>query len=112
MLPTITNLFPAPTGHGEEDTTPLVQTAHLNLQHIVSRGQVSPRGFWYDQMDPEWVMLARGTATLEFGGVGMLELKAGDSLTIPAHAKHRVDKVSEDAVWVALHFRSQTPADV
>ena len=107
MIPKVTNLFPTPSGHGEEDMTPLLQTSHLNLEHIVSRGQVSPRGFWYDQMDPEWVLLMRGTATLDFGAAGMLDLNAGDSLTIPAHAKHRVEKVSEDAVWVALHFRER-----
>ena len=111
MLPTITNLFPAPSGHGEEDIAPIIQTQHLNLEHIVSRGQVSLRGFWYDQMDPEWILLARGTATLEFEGAGMLDLRAGDSLTIPAHTKHRVAEVSKDAVWVALHFRSGTPVE-
>jgi cupin 2 domain-containing protein len=105
MIPKVTNLFPTPSGRGEEDTIALLQTPSLNLEHIVSRGQVSARGFWYDQMDPEWVLLLRGTATLDFGGAGMLDLQAGDSLTIPAHAKHRVDKVSEDALWLALHFR-------
>ena len=105
MLPVITHLLPAPAGHGEEEIAPLIQTPSLNLEHIVSKGQASPRGFWYDQMDPEWILLLRGTATLDFGDAGMLDLRAGDSLTIPAHAKHRVDKVSEDAVWVALHFR-------
>jgi cupin 2 domain-containing protein len=107
MLPPLTNLFPAPEGRGEETIAPLLRTPFLNFEHIVSRGQASPRGFWYDQMDPEWVLLLRGTATLDFGGAGMLDLRAGDSLTLPAHAKHRVDKVSEDAVWVALHFRSE-----
>jgi cupin 2 domain-containing protein len=105
MLPTPFNLFPAPEGRGEETIAPLLRTPFLNCEHIVSRGQASPRGFWYDQMDPEWILLLRGTATLDFGGAGMLGLRAGDSLTIPAHAKHRVDEVSEDALWIALHFR-------
>ena len=105
MLPKITNLFPAANGHGEEDISPLVQTPNLRLEHIVSRGQTSPRGFWYDQMDPEWVLLLRGSAALEFDGAGMLDLRAGDSLTIPARQKHRVAEVSEDALWIALHFR-------
>ena len=105
MIPKVSNLFPAPSGHGEEEIVPLLQTPSLNLQHLVSKGQASPRGFWYDQMDPEWILLLRGTATLDFGAAGMLDLRAGDSLTIPAHAKHRVDQVSEDALWVAMHFR-------
>jgi len=112
MLPTVSNLFPAPAGHGEEDILPLLQTPSLRLEHIVSKGQVSPRGFWYDQMDPEWVVLLRGSASLEFEEAGMLELRAGDSLTIPARLKHRVAAVSEDALWLALHFRDTVPAEI
>lgn len=112
MLPLVTPLFPAFSGRGEESIAPLLQTSFLNLQHIVSRGQASARGFWYDQPNPEWVLLLRGTARLDFGDAGMLDLRAGDCLTIPAHAKHRVDKVSEDALWLALHFRGQTPMEV
>jgi cupin 2 domain-containing protein len=109
MIPRVTNLLPAPSGHGEEKISVQLQMPHLRLEHIVSRGQASPRGFWYNQMDPEWVALLRGTATLDFGEDGFLDLNAGDSLTIPAHQKHRVEKVSEDAAWVAVHFRD-TPA--
>jgi len=31
-------------------------------------------------------------------------LKSGDFLTIPARARHRVESVSSDAIWLALHF--------
>jgi len=110
MIPHTTNLLPTLPGDPEsprvETIHPLIQTSSMRLEHIVSRGQASSPGFWYDQPDDEWVMLLRGTATLDFGNEGMLGLKAGDSLTIPAHQKHRVDKVSEDAVWVALHFNT------
>lgn len=112
MIPRVTNLLtPPPGGSGSPDNPEaetihhLIQTPSLNLEHIVSRGQASPRGFWYDQMDPEWVVLLRGTATLDFGDAGVLDLRAGDSLTLPARVKHRVAQVSDDALWVALHFR-------
>ena len=36
------------------------------IERIVSEGHVSPEGFWYDQDEPEWVALIRGTAELEF----------------------------------------------
>lgn len=110
-IPAIRNLFPALSGRGEEDIIPLLQTSTLRLEHIVSKGQVSPRGFWYDQMDPEWVVLLRGSASLEFAEAGMLELRAGDSLTIPARLKHRVAAASEDALWLALHFRDSVPVE-
>ncbi|MEM0968961.1 MAG: cupin domain-containing protein, partial [Verrucomicrobiota bacterium] len=67
------------------------------------QGQASEPGFWYDQESTEWVTLLQGSACLEFLA-GSLSLKAGDSLTIPANMKHRVARVSEDAVWLALHF--------
>jgi cupin 2 domain-containing protein len=31
-------------------------------------------------------------------------LKAGDHLRIPAHLRHRVASVSDDALWLAVHF--------
>lgn len=109
MLPTITNLYPTPRSSLENPTaetlTPLLQTPSLRLEQLVSHGYASPPGFWYDQPDDEWVLLLRGEATLDFGGAGLLGLRAGDSLTIPAHAKHRVESVSQDAVWLAVHLR-------
>lgn len=109
MIPRVVNLFPAPPSPPQarpeaETFHPLIQTPSLRLEHIVSRGQASPDGFWYDQPHDEWVLLARGTAVLDFGDDGTLALNAGDSLTIPARHKHRVAKVSHDAVWLALHL--------
>jgi cupin 2 domain-containing protein len=106
MLPAITRLFPAPRGTVAEEVTALLQTPSFRLEHIVSYGQASRPGFWYDQSEDEWVVLLRGTAVLDFGEDGSLNLAAGDSLKIPAHRKHRVEDVSEDAVWVALHFKT------
>ena len=44
-------------------------TAHgIRLQRIISFGQVSPQGFWYDQKEAEWVMLLKGRARLVIAG--------------------------------------------
>ena len=44
-------------------------TAHgIRLQRIISFGQVSPEGFWYDQKEAEWVMLPTGRARLVIAG--------------------------------------------
>ena len=76
----------------------------LLLEQIVSHGKASPEGFWYDQPRPEWVMLLRGTARLQFAD-GERPLAAGDALLIPAHCRHRVAECSLDAIWLALHFQ-------
>ena len=36
----------------------------LRIERIVSTGQASPEGFWYDQPQDEWVIVLRGAAGL------------------------------------------------
>lgn len=108
MIPVVRNLF-APSAMAEnprqreaEEVRPLIQAESFRLEHLVSHGQASPPGFWYDQPEDEWVLLLRGRAMLAFEA-GTLDLVAGDSLTIPARLRHRVESASKDAVWLALH---------
>lgn len=101
MPPIVKNLMDAPPGEAEEFRT-LLDIPGLRLQQIVSNGCAS--GDWYDQKHPEWVMLVRGNAVLRFEPGGDVPLKSGDFLTIPARARHRVESVSSDAIWLALHF--------
>ena len=81
-----------------------MRTGKAKLERIVSNGEASEPGFWYDQDDDEWCALIKGQACLKFEGGGSVELSEGDALTIPAHCKHRVASVSQDAVWLALHY--------
>ena len=83
---------------------PLLVRDRLLLERIVSRGCPTPDGQWYDQQQDEWVMLAAGSAVLEIENSDALELQAGDHLLIPARGRHRVARVSRDAVWLALHL--------
>ncbi|ADE55327.1 cupin domain-containing protein [Coraliomargarita akajimensis] len=101
QIPSITKLFTS-TG-ATEVLNELLRTQSAKLEHIVSNGEASPADFWYDQTQDEWVALIQGTATLEFES-GSLALQAGDSLVIPAHLRHRVAHVSQDAVWIAVHY--------
>jgi cupin 2 domain-containing protein len=91
---------------GEETSATLVVRRDFELEEIVSRGAASPAGFWYDQERDEWVLLAKGEATLRFEDERLIDLKAGDHVMIPARTRHRVESTSADAVWVALHFRA------
>ena len=80
----------------------------LRIERIVSQGHSSPPGFWYDQEDHEWVMLLKGSASVQFEGEPEpVELVPGAYLNIPAHARHRVASThpTEPTVWLAVHYR-------
>jgi len=77
------------------------------IERIISRGQASPPGFWYDQGKNEFVIVLKGKAGLIFKDRnGIFELSPGDYLEIPAHTLHRVEWTSdeEDTVWLAVHY--------
>ena len=62
------NLFadlPAPGTADEAFSTLLVEPG-LVIERIVSTGQASPPGFWYEQPEAEWVLLVSGEALLRF----------------------------------------------
>lgn len=103
MPPVVKNLLVSPPGEAETFRT-LLNLPGIRIEQIVSNGQPSEEGFWYDQNNPEWVMLVRGEAVLRFDPGGDVPLKTGDFLLIAAHTRHRVESVSDDAVWLALHF--------
>jgi cupin 2 domain-containing protein len=90
----------------------LVETEGLRLERIVSTGQTTPAGEWFDQDRDEWVVLVAGTAELLFEGeAAPRPLAAGDWLRIPAHARHRVTRTDPDrpTVWLALHHAPDPP---
>ncbi len=93
----------------EEDITTLLARPNLRIERIVSTGQVSAPGFWYDQDDDEWVMLVAGAARIEIAGEREYALSAGDHLLLPAHCRHRVSWTDPGAptIWLAVHFAPQ-----
>ena len=103
MLPEIKNLYPENPHSGVEGFYDIISGKAFILEHIKSFGEVSEEGFWFDQRRKEWVALIQGQATLEFEE-GILELVSGDAIIIEPHQKHRIVKISVDAVWIALHF--------
>lgn len=74
------------------------------LERIVSLGEATPPGEWYDQSQWEWVVLIQGAARLRYEDGRMAEFRCGDCLTIAPHERHRVEYTSSDAVWLALHY--------
>ena len=101
-LPTVVPLCSLPAQLPAEQINILTSGSRFRLEHILSAAHTSAADFWYDQAQAEWAILLAGHAALEFEA-GVIELRAGDALLIPAHKKHRVAR-SSDAVWLALHF--------
>lgn len=93
----------------EELTESLREGDNFRIERIVSHGHRSALDFWYDQEECEWVVLLRGSATLEFEEDGsLLHLTPGDWVNIPAHRRHRVAATadSEPTIWLAVFTRS------
>lgn len=91
----------------EEIADTLAASDHIRIERIVSRGQCSPPGFWYDQEQHEWVLLLKGEASLRIAGSDEpVCLAPGDYLNIAAHVRHRVESTSatEDTVWLAVFY--------
>jgi len=79
----------------------------LRIERIVSTGQASPPGFWYEQDDAEWVLLVSGEAVLRFEDeTEARRLHPGDWLQIAPHRRHRVESTAAEAptVWLAIRF--------
>lgn len=103
------NLFAGlPAGPlADERFDTLLTRPGLRIERIVSTGQASPPGFWYEQDDAEWVVLLTGDAAVRFADEAVArELRPGDWLCIPQRRRHRVERTSTEppAVWLALHF--------
>src|SRR3954464_733938 len=94
-----------------EQVERLIDGPTARIERIVSTGQVSPPGFWYDQPDDEFVVLLAGAARLRFeNGDLSLDLKPGDWIGIPAHPRDRVEwtKAEPPTVWLAVHRAVQS----
>ena len=80
-------------------------TDTFTVKRIVSKGHASPKDFWYDQDQNEWVILLTGRAGLLFEGSDtIIELTPGDYIIIPAHLQHRVEWTDPniETVWLEI----------
>ena len=102
----MTNIFDLPSSlPNQEIFESLVSTERISIERIISNGQVTPSGEWYDQDKDEWVILLQGEACLAYADGSEIKLIAGDYLFIPAHQKHRVEYTSfqPPCIWLAVH---------
>ncbi len=106
-FPPTKNLFKNLPNSSEEVFEELLNIDGLRLERIVSTGQSTPEGEWYDQDQAEWVLLLSGEALLRFEDEPEARaLKPGDYVLIEPHVRHRVESTGKDqpTIWLALHY--------
>jgi cupin 2 domain-containing protein len=103
---TTTNIFDDLPHHmPKEVVQTVIRAADVRIERIISHGHASPADVWYDQPQHEWVIVLKGAARLQFED-GMVEMKVGDFINIPAFKKHRVDWTTpgEPTVWLGVRY--------
>jgi cupin 2 domain-containing protein len=98
-----------PTRLPQEEARVLAEWPGAVIERIVSTGQASPPGFWYDQDWTEWVIVLDGAAGLTIEGeAGQRRLGPGDYVELPPKVRHRVEWTDPDrpTVWLAVHWKS------
>jgi cupin 2 domain-containing protein len=101
-------LAPLPDAEASEQVATLLTRPGLRIERIVSHGQASPPGFWYDQSEGEFVLLLAGAAELRFADEPDARLlRPGDWLDITSRRLHRVDWTdpTTPTVWLAVFYR-------
>ncbi len=97
-----------PDNISEELIEELVTSKSVRIERIVSEGHASPKNFWYDQPENEWVLVLEGSADILLEGEsGPVILQKGDYLNIPAHKKHRIKWTEKNrkTIWLAIFYK-------
>ena len=103
----ITNIFARiPSDLPEELVETLLDAKGIRVERIVSHGNASPPGFWYDQEENEWACVLAGEARLAFDDGRTVTLGPGDWIDLPAHARHRTEWTApdRDTIWLAVFY--------
>jgi cupin 2 domain-containing protein len=95
-----------PSNIPEEIFETLIETDDARIERIVSKGHSSPRGFWYDQDENEWLIVLKGSTKLLFENNELIQLSEGDYINIPAHKKHRVEWTDPETetIWLTVFY--------
>jgi cupin 2 domain-containing protein len=91
----------------------LLERPGIKIERIISSGQATPEGEWYDQAQDEWVLLFCGSAGLMIEGESCpRSLAAGDFILLPAGCRHRVAWTDPEvkSIWLAVHFQGSISA--
>ena len=97
---------------GKEAFSEVLARPGLKIERIISRGQASPTEFSYDQAWNEWVIVLKGSATLQFEDEPATRaLGEGDYVFIPARKRHRVEwtEPQQPTIWLAPYLARGSP---
>ena len=100
------NLFKdLPCDLSEEVFEDLLTHKQLRVERIVSKGQTTPEGEWYDQEGHEWVLVLQGAGelTYEDGSVKRLEA-AITSIFQPIPSTGELDDPEQETIWLAVFY--------
>ena len=104
----IDNLFShLSSSSDDEQFNELLARPGVRIERIVSTGQASPPGFWYQQDEAEWVLLLAGAALLRFEDEPQARrLRKGDFVDIAPRRRHRVEWTApmQPTVWLAVFY--------
>jgi len=95
------NIFDFKIPNLGEDFTTLLEHKNVKIVRIVSSDNLEKKE--YNQKEDEFVILLRGSATLEIEGKNVT-LNKGDTLFIPAKTKHKVLATQKGTLWIAIYF--------
>ncbi len=84
----------------------IIDNSSVRIEQIISTGQSSDIDFWYNQDESEWVIVLQGSGIIEYSNHSTITLNVGDSLLIPAHTIHRIQKTANPTIWLAVFFKS------
>lgn len=104
------NVFKLPEKLPEEEyCETLASNKGVLIERIISHGQITAPGVWYEQCRDEWVVVLQGEARLTWGNGRQLEMKCGDWVLIKAGERHRVSYTSTQppCIWLAVHAELQ-----
>ena len=96
-----------PKKFSDEVIENILENKSIRIERIISKGHSTPKEFWYDQDENEWVIVLNGKAEIFFDGdINPVQLKKGDYLNINAHVKHRVEYTDPDieTIWLAVFY--------
>ncbi len=91
----------------EEIFETIIKTNQFKIERIISSGQSTDKGNWYDQDKSEWVIVLKGSAGLLFEGNNEVVIMGPrDYINISAHKKHRVEWTDPEGetIWLAIHY--------
>jgi len=84
----------------------IISNDNIKIERIISYGQTTPKDYWYNQEEDEFVLILKGDAKIQYDDGSIHILNTNDSLYIQSHQKHKVTYTANPTIWLAIFFLS------